>query len=44
MNYHLGSSTVADNFVPGTQLGSDLGVDFDGQARSAPRDGGSDGR
>jgi hypothetical protein len=44
MNYHLSASTVADNFVPASQPGSDLGVDFDGQARSAPRDAGSDER
>lgn len=45
MNYHLAAGTwLADNFVPGSQLNSDLAADFDGQARSAPRDAGSDER
>ena len=45
MNYHLAAGTwLADNYVPGSLPNSDLAMDFDGQARSAPRDAGSDGR
>jgi hypothetical protein len=45
MNYHLAASPwLADNRVPGSAPNSDLATDFDGQARIAPRDAGSDER
>ena len=45
MNYHLASGRwLADNYVPRSQPNSDLATDFDGKARRAPRDAGSDGR
>jgi hypothetical protein len=44
MNYHLSGPSPADGFVPVSAPYSDLATDFDGEARSAPRDAGSDER
>jgi hypothetical protein len=41
-NYHLNGASMADGFVPGSVAFSDLSVDKDGDARSAPRDAGAD--
>jgi chitodextrinase len=37
-------STVADNLVPASVADAALGIDYDGAARSAPRDAGADDR
>lgn len=46
-NYHLSGapgSTAADNYVPNTVPNSGLTIDYDGEARAAPRDAGADER
>jgi glucose/arabinose dehydrogenase len=44
MNYHLSGASIADGFVTSSSSDANLGLDFDGDSRSAPRDAGSDDR
>jgi chitodextrinase len=43
-DYHLVAGSAAERFVPSSAAHSALAIDYDGQARSAPRSAGSDDR